>query len=291
MNDTNQLLARILWKIYHRPARPTPWTQGGNLPWDEPAFSRRMLRQHLDDSHGAASRATAEREMQLAWLWGRLRLRPGARLLDVTCGPGLYAVELTGRGCQVTGVDFSPASIAYAREVAEKQGLAGRCTFIEQDVRLADFGQARFDVALLLYGQLAVFSRTEAQALLEKIVRALRPGGRLCLELLDQDRVDKANSTWWFTDDGGLWGDMPFLHLGERFWLAEEEMSVEHYQIVHLESGRLDEIILCDQTYAVETMAAMLRAAGFSSVDAYPAWDGLPLYDAAEWVVYIAEKP
>ncbi|MCP4425812.1 MAG: hypothetical protein GY803_15070, partial [Chloroflexi bacterium] len=90
------------------------------------------------------------------------------------------------------------------------------------------------------------------------------------------------------TDDDSLWGDAPFLHLGERFWHDDEKISVERFHILHLETGRMDEIHLCDQTYSVDEMAEMMKGAGFTSVDVYPAWDGLALYDAEEWVVYVA---
>ncbi len=290
MQDVNEQLARALWQVYRRPERPGPWAAGGNLPWDDPAFSQRMLREHLDESHGAASRQTRERALQIDWLWTKLGLRPGARLLDVTCGPGLYAVEFAGRGCQVTGVDFGPAAIGHAQELADERGVSGRCTFVQQDVRQMAAAGAGFDAALFIYGQLAVFTRAEAQALLAEVARSLRPGGRLCVELLDQQRVDKKDSRWWFTDDSGLWGDAPFLHLGERFWYPDEELSLERYLILHLETGALTEVQLCDQTYSVETMSGMMDAAGFGRVEVYSAWDGLPLYDANEWVVFIAHK-
>jgi SAM-dependent methyltransferase len=281
-------LTRALWRLYERPDRPTPWRGGGNLPWNEPSFAARMLREHLDDSHGAASRMTAERALQIDWLWRRLELQPAFHLLDVTCGPGLYAVALARRGVRVTGVDFSPAAIPYARDLARAEGVAARCSFVEADVRTFEFGVAAYDAALFLYGQLAVFPRTQAQTLLQRIRAALRPGAPLVVELLDQDRVDRADSSWWFTDDKGLWGDSPFLSLGERFWHAEERLSCERYYIVHLETGEMDEILLCDQTYAVAEMTQMLRAAGFADVALYPAWDGLPLSDAEEWNVYVA---
>ncbi len=283
-------LFQTLWKIYNRPEKPTPWETGGNLPWDDPAFSERMLREHLDESHGAASRVTAERAVQIEWLWQKLRLSAGARLFDVTCGPGLYAVEFARRGCTVTGVDFSPAAIDYARDLARAAGVSARCAFFRQDVRtMHDIGGG-FDGAILLYGQLAVMPRAEAQSVLAQIAASLKPGARLVVELLNPDRVDKTDSTWWFTDETGLWGDTPFLHLGERFWLAEENLSVERYQIVRLETGEMDEIQLCDQVYSPDEMAAMMRDAGFSAVEVIPAWDGLPLYDADEWLVYLAEK-
>ena len=292
MNEKAIDAQSTLWKLYRRHPRPTPWINGGNLPWDDPSFSRRMLAEHLDESHGAASRKAAERQLQLEWLWLKCGLQTGSRVLDVTCGPGLYALELTKRGCLVTGIDFSPASIEYARQLANSHFLSDRCTFIQEDVRETDFTVVApadgFDAALFLYGQLAVFPTQTAVKLLRDIRNALRPGSRLCIELLNQEKIDKEESSWWFTDDKGLWGEKPFLHLGERFWLEEEALSIERYHIIDLESGKVNEINLCDQTYSIPEMITRLHEAGFRVVDSYPAWDGLHLYDAAEWVVYIA---
>ena len=188
-------LTDALWRIYRRPERPELWPQGGNLPWNEPAFSARMLREHLDESHGAASRQTPVRAVQLDWLWAKLALQPGANVLDFTCGPGLYAVPLAERGCLVQGIDFGPASIAYARAGSGGAGRGPTCTFIEQDVRQSVLPPGAYDAALFLYGQLAVFRREVAVALLAKLAAALKPGGRLCLELLNQERVDKKPAT------------------------------------------------------------------------------------------------
>jgi SAM-dependent methyltransferase len=290
-NDTiQQKLTQALWRIYHRPERPTPWSQGGNLPWDEPEFSARMLREHLDQAHGAASRIESERLAQINWLWARLGLQPEQHICDMTCGPGLYAVELAARGCTVTGIDFAPAAIQYARQLVTSRQVADRCQFIEQDVRTTDLGAEQFDHALFLYGQLAVFRPEEAQQLLATLARALKPGGRLAIELLNQDRVDKSSGQWWYTDHTGLWGDGPFLHLGERFWDEAAQMSLDRFHVLHLETGKLDEVLLCDQTYSVATMKEMLHKAGFATVEHYVNWDGVPIYDAAEWVVYVAQK-
>ncbi|MCB0196918.1 MAG: class I SAM-dependent methyltransferase [Anaerolineae bacterium] len=283
-------LLNNLWKIYHRPDRPEPFSGDSDLFWSDPDFSERILEQHLDDSNGAASRPANERAAQLVWLWDKLGLQPAQHVFDVTCGPGLFAVELARYGCTVTGIDFSPASIDYAQDLVIAEGMADKCHFVEQDIRKMDYSGANFDAAILLYGQLAVFRREEAQAILEKIAQALKPGARLCLELLDQAKVDKTDSSWWFTDDSGLWDDAPYLHLGERFWFPEDESSIERYQIIHLTTGELTKIHISDQTYAVETMISMLHRAGFSHVDIYMAWDQLPVIDAEEWVAYVATK-
>jgi SAM-dependent methyltransferase len=290
MAKIDRKLTEALWKIYHRPDPTLPWAEGSDLFWNDPALSERILREHLDDTHGAASRESSERALQIDWLWTQLEVQPEWHIFDVTCGPGLYAVELARRGCRVTGVDFSPASIAYARDLAMIESLADKCVFSEQDIRDMNFRGAKFDMALLLYGQLAVFPPAEARKILEKIGQSLKPGGYLCLELLNQDRVDQSDSRWWFTDESGLWGDGPFLHLGERVWQSQDQVSIERYYIVHLETGALTEMYLTDQTYAVDRLTGMLGETGFTSVEVYPAWAGLPLADAEEWIVYVGRR-
>ena len=288
----NDRCQQALWRIYQRSTPAVPWRDGVNLPWDDPAFSERMLREHLDQSHGAASRQRPELLRQVDWLWEHLKLQPGARLLDITCGPGLYAVEFARRGVDVTGIDFSPASIRYAGELAAQQGVAERCRFIQADVRaeLPRHAGQGYDAATFIYGQLAVFTRAEAAALLAAAGQALRPAGRLALELLDFARIDKSASTWWFSDDKGLWGDAPFLNLGERFWDAEQRASIDRFFVLHLASGELDEIGLSDNGYESDELLALLHDSGFAHAWAYPARDGLDLYDAAEWVAYVAQR-
>ena len=288
----NDLFQQALWRIYQRSAPAIPWRDGANLPWDDPAFSERMLREHLDQAHGAATRQRPELLRQVDWLWQHLGLQPGARLLDITCGPGLYATEFARRGADVTGIDFSPASIRYARELAESQGLAGRCRFIQADVRaeLPRHAGRDYDAATFIYGQLAVFTRDEAAALLAGAAQALRPAGRLALELLNFERIDKSHSTWWFSDDRGLWSDAPFLNLGERFWDADQRASIDRFFVIHLQTGELEEIGLSDNGYETAELLALLRESGFGQATAFPAWDGIDLYDAEEWVAYVAQR-
>ena len=40
---------------------PLPWAEGEKIPWDEPAFSTRMLQEHLSQLHDGASRRAAVR--------------------------------------------------------------------------------------------------------------------------------------------------------------------------------------------------------------------------------------
>lgn len=272
--------------LYGRPQPPVPWRDGGNLPWDDPEFSERMLAQHLDQSHGAASRRLLEIRGQVQVMWQWLGLRPGHRLLDVTCGPGLYAREFARAGVSVTGIDFGPASIRYARQLC--QGLP--CEFIEGDVREMDLEGRDFDAAIYLYGQFTVLKPAESADVLRRIRAALRPGARLLLEILDDDHFDKRDSSWWYTDRGGLWGDFPYLHLGERAWDPEQRAAIERFHIINLETGEMRVYSLVDQAYPVAQVLDMLQRTGFGSVEVHKAWDGLALGDAPEWIAYVAVR-
>jgi SAM-dependent methyltransferase len=242
-----------------------------------------MLAEHLNQSHGAASRPLREIRAQVEQMTAWLHLQPGDRLLDVTCGPGLYAREFAGAGIAVTGIDFGPASLAYARKMCASLP----CEFVFGDVRQMDFAGRDFAAAIYIYGQATVLQPTESLDVLRRIHAALRPGGRVLLEVLDDDRFDKRNSTWWYTDQGGLWGDFPYLHLGERAWDPEQRAAVERFHILNLETGEMQVYGLSDQAYTIQQMTDMLHAAGFGQVETHRAWDGLAMKDAGEWVVYV----
>jgi SAM-dependent methyltransferase len=276
-------LAASLRRVYDRPQPAVPWRDGANLPWDDPVFSRRMLAEHLDQSHGAASRRLPEIRGQVQWITEWLSLAPGMRLLDVTCGPGLYAAEFARQGVHVTGIDFGPAAVEYARNLCA--GLP--CEIISGDVRQMDFASQDFDAAIYLYGQFTVLQPAESADVLRRIRAALKPGAPILLEILNDDRFDKKNSAWWFTGRGRLWGDFPYLHLGERTWDPEQRAAVERFYIINLETGEMQTYGLADQAYTVAQMTEMLHTAGFGQVQTYLAWDGLAMKDAQEWVVYI----
>ena len=95
-------------------AKPAPFTPGETLFWDDPHISAQMLAAHLDPTTDAASRRPETIERSVAWIVKTLGLRPGAKLLDLGCGPGLYAARLAQWGLDVTGIDYSRRSIDYA---------------------------------------------------------------------------------------------------------------------------------------------------------------------------------
>src|SRR3954449_4200661 len=94
--------------LVNRQFPPEPWAEGDNIPWHEPAFSARMLAEHLSQAHDAASRRAATIDRQVAWIDETIRHGRPAAILDLGCGPGLYSGRLAARGHTCVGIDYSP---------------------------------------------------------------------------------------------------------------------------------------------------------------------------------------
>lgn len=75
-------------------------------------------------------------------------LKP-ARVLDVGCGSGRFAVSLAGDGATVVGLDFAPEMLALARQKAAQAGVADRCEFLEVDFMTWDWDEP-FDLVLAI---------------------------------------------------------------------------------------------------------------------------------------------
>jgi SAM-dependent methyltransferase len=98
----------------------------------------------------------------------------GKSLLHLQCHFGLDTLRLALAGADVTGVDFSPKAIAYARRLAEELGIVAH--FIESDLyALPDVLDATFDVVFTSWGVLSWLPDLAPWGRL--VARCLRPGG------------------------------------------------------------------------------------------------------------------
>ena len=110
--------------ILKREKIPEPWSEGEKIPWNDPDFSSRMLAEHLTQDHDAASRRFEVVDKHVSWIHNQVLKGKPTRILDLGCGPGLYTHRLAKLGHQCVGIDFSPASINYAKNQVTKTGLA-----------------------------------------------------------------------------------------------------------------------------------------------------------------------
>ena len=70
-----------------------PWNGAYKIPWDDPDFSRRMLVEHLAQSHDLASRRVEWIDKHVAWIHAHLLDGKPANILDLGCGPGFFSID------------------------------------------------------------------------------------------------------------------------------------------------------------------------------------------------------
>jgi SAM-dependent methyltransferase len=268
-----------LLDVVRRHSIPRPWAEGEKIPWGDPDFSQWMLDEHLSQVHDLAGRRSEIIDGHVGWIHDRVLNGNPTRILDLGCGPGLYTSRLARPGHRCVGIDFSPASIAYARQQAEGQGWD--CTYVQQDIRTADYGRGLgrgYGLVMLIFGEFNVFRPGEAKGILEKAHRALEPGGHQLLEPHTFDAVQKIGEQppSWYSAEAGLFGDEPHLCLLESFLDVEASVAIQRYFIVDAMMGEVTPHSSSMQAYTNGQYRSLLDDCGFDEVAFYRSLDGRP---------------
>jgi SAM-dependent methyltransferase len=168
-------------------------------------------------------------------------IQPGDKVLDIGCGFGETALEisgLVGPEGEVVGIDCTDAFLDIANEERDAAG-ARNVRFELGDAQVCDLPEAYFDVAYSRFG--VMFFQSAVRAL-RNANRALKPGGKVCLVV------------WRSLSENPCWG-------------AAKEIALRHLP----PPG--DDAATCGpgpfSMASEETDRAMLDAAGFAEVELF----------------------
>ncbi len=258
------------------------WDGAYKIPWNDPDFSQRMLVEHLSQDHDMASRRTEWIGRQVEWIHDRLLDGQAASILDVGCGPGFYSHHLAKLGHRCYGFDFGPASIEYA----QRHRPAGtQCEFVLADIRQAAFA-GPYDLAMILFGELNVFSPAEAAAILRQVKASLSPGGRLIIELQTPEAVEHVGrgEPSEQQSESGLFSDRPHRCLTKNRWLPDEKVAIQTFSIIEAAGGPTREYRSTNKAWPDDELIRLLTDAGFDEVARCDQWpcniDALALWIA-----------
>jgi SAM-dependent methyltransferase len=254
-----------LLDIVRRNQNLLPWEEGEKIAWDDPAFSERILKEHLSQEHDEASRRMELIDAHVEWIHNTLLKGRSAQILDLCCGPGLYTSRLTKLGHRCTGIDFSPAAIHYARTIANEEG--SMIDYAQNDVRRADYGKEH-DLVMMLFGEINVFRKAELLKILQKAKSSLSKGGTLLLEAHTFEAVQNIGEgiPFWYSEESGLFSDKPHICLIENFWNEEKAVATVRYHIIDAATGTVNRQAWSTQAYTEDEYEALLRTSGFSEI-------------------------
>lgn len=268
---------------------PALWQDGENIPWHEPGFSKRMLAEHLSQDHDLASRRAETIDAHVDWIHQHVLASRPTRILDLGCGPGLYTSRLAQRGHECVGIDYSPASIAHARNEARRGDL--RCDYLCEDVRKAEYG-AGFGLVMLIFGEFNTFRPPDARAILGKANRALMEGGVLLLEPHTADAVRGRGTrpSHWYSAERGLFSDRAHLCLQEHSWDPATNTATTRYFIVDAATGDVATYAGTQQAYSDDEYRSLLSGCGFDDAEVFPSLTGTADDSQGDLIAIVARK-
>ncbi|MDF1521065.1 MAG: class I SAM-dependent methyltransferase [Brevefilum sp.] len=267
--------------------KPAPFTPGEPLFWDDPHISGQMLAVHLDPDTDLASRKPETIDKSVAWMMTELGLQAGDHLLDLGCGPGLYANRFAQLGVRVTGVDYSRRSIEYARNYAKMLDLDIIYRY-QNYLDLED--EVLYDAAVLIFGDYCVLKLAERQKLLAKVHRALKPGGFFVLDVSTPHLADhQGEKSSWYASEAGFWRSTQHLMLENGFAYPDEMIYLDQYIVIEGD-GSLTAYRNWFQDFDREMIVSELENAGFHVQSLWGELTGEPYEESSEWVGVVARR-
>ena len=220
---------------------------------------------------------TAE-EVEL--VWRVLELEPAMDVLDLACGHGRIANALAERGARVAGLDRSRLFLDLARRDAAERGV--EVEYVEGDMRSLPWND-RFDRALIWFTSFGYFGDDDNRKVLAECASALRPGGRLAIDLHNRDAFMRI-----FTP-GAAWlkerGDDVMIDRG-TFDVLTGRVETDRFAV---REGRVRRMHYSVRSFTFTELRDQLREAGFAEVTATD-HQAEPLQLESRRMVVVADK-
>lgn len=213
------------------------------------------------------------------FLTDKLRLSPGARVLDVPCGAGRLALELASRGCRVTGVDISEEFLDAAAAAARERGI--EIEWRPSDMRDLPW-RGEFDAAYCAGSSFGFFDETGNTEFVAAVAGALRPGGRFFADFKAADSIlPNFRESYEIT-----LGDIRFA-ARNRYDPASGTME-SLYTITRGEEIETKRAV--HRIYSASEILRMLRDAGFDDFEMYGSLGGEPYRLGSPNLLVVAQK-
>lgn len=229
---------------------------------------------------------------ELKFLKGALRLKPGSKILDVCCGVGRHSLPLAESGHDMTGVDISKKYLAIASNKARKGGL--KASFLLKDARKLNF-KGEFDLAINLFSSLGYFlDPRDDHKIMRGIHRALKPGGRLVVEIYNSARIlhilKFCREHHWLTTQWTQASNGEMTVLADPQVIKAKRAFMNHFIFLY-KNGTKKEMKTFNRIFLLQDLQNLLTRNGFKIDKTYGGLDGSKYDDLkSENLVLIATK-
>lgn len=205
----------------------------------------------------------------------------GARVLDLCCGHGRHTVELATAGYSMVGQDLSATFLDLAKDAAAARDL--QIQFVHADMREIPF-EGEFDAVINMFTAFGYFDDVENQKVLDAVARALKPGGKFLIDLLNTLWIIRnfRPQSWDELSDGTV-------ALTERDYNLLTG-NIEELRTYIAPDGSKREVRLIWRSYIYPELAKMLNCAGLAPIQVFGNFDGSEFTWDSNRMIILAEK-
>jgi 2-polyprenyl-3-methyl-5-hydroxy-6-metoxy-1,4-benzoquinol methylase len=214
----------------------------------------------FDDFRPVFSEINAKKtNAEARYLIKKLNLKPGSKFLDCPCGIGRISIPMAKKGIRVTGVDITKS---YLNELAKKAKRGGlNIGTVHRDMRRIDF-DSQFDAAGNLWTSFGYFQKeSDNRLVLKKIFKALKPGGKFALDILNRDWI-MANYVprgWHYAGNSMIVEDRNFdfrTSIIKGIWHI-------------IKDGKMKSFDTYSRLYSFHELVVMFEKAGFVNIEGF----------------------
>jgi len=218
-------------EIISQSEKPELYEKGTSFMWTDEHISKQLLNIHLNADIDLGSRKKSTIVKTANWILDTQKEKGKLNILDLGCGPGLYAEIFAEKGHSITGVDISKNSIEYAKKSAKDKKLDAK--YVNANYLEINLESGKYDLVVLIYTDLGVLIPSERDKLLKMIYRVLKKGGTFIFDVLkDKDIENKTSPKTWEANNSGFWKESPYLALSESFLYKEEKVILFQHNII-----------------------------------------------------------
>ena len=182
---------------------------------------------------------------------------------------------------KVTGVDITRSYLDDLNKRAKKLDL--KINLIQSDMRLISF-KSSFDSAANLWTSFGYFEKESDNLLvLKRMFRALRPGGKFMLQVINRDWIIKNYTP-------ASWIEIGKLRTFEKRYL-EYETSINRSIWHFFKDGQETTLESHIRMYSYHELLAMMKKAGFAEIEGYGSMDDAPISRDRQMMYIIGMRP
>jgi D-alanine-D-alanine ligase len=190
-----------------------------------------------------------------------LNMDTGHVILDLACGQGRHALELSRRGFRnVYGLDRSHFLINKARQINQSEGLS--VSFKEGDARKLPYPTDTFDVVMILGNSYGYFESVEDDMkILKEVFRVLKPRGRFLVDVADGSYLKEH-----FNPRSWEWIDKNHFVCRERSLASDNQRLISREVISNIKKGVIVDQFYAERLYTRENLKETLFGTGFKNI-------------------------